>query len=88
VLIGASRGLGAALALELAAEACTVIGVYARSTDDALALLRAAAADHLQLRHWISRPGKIDTDLINTPMSRDGAEKPHVLARRIFSALT
>jgi hypothetical protein len=52
------------------------------------ALLRAAAADHLQLRHWISRPGKIDTDLINTPMSRDGAEKPHVLARRIFSALT
>ncbi|MGC2111749.1 MAG: SDR family NAD(P)-dependent oxidoreductase [Candidatus Korobacteraceae bacterium] len=34
LVIGASRGLGAALALELVAEGCTVIGSYARSHED------------------------------------------------------
>ena len=35
VVIGASRGLGAALTLELVAGGCTVIGTYARSHADA-----------------------------------------------------
>ncbi len=34
LVIGASRGLGAALALELIAEGCTVIGSYSQSHDD------------------------------------------------------
>jgi NAD(P)-dependent dehydrogenase (short-subunit alcohol dehydrogenase family) len=42
VVIGASRGLGAALALELAAQGCTVVGVYARSSQDAEAVCQAS----------------------------------------------
>jgi NAD(P)-dependent dehydrogenase (short-subunit alcohol dehydrogenase family) len=42
LVIGASRGLGAALALELASEGCTVVGAYARSTDDAAAIAKAS----------------------------------------------
>jgi NAD(P)-dependent dehydrogenase (short-subunit alcohol dehydrogenase family) len=39
IVVGASRGLGAALALELVAEGCTVVGVYSRSRDEAVELL-------------------------------------------------
>jgi NAD(P)-dependent dehydrogenase (short-subunit alcohol dehydrogenase family) len=43
VLIGASRGLGAAMALELAAEGCRVIGVYSRSAGEADAVTQAGS---------------------------------------------
>ena len=39
LVIGASRGLGAALALELAAEGCTVVATYAQSNEDMQQLL-------------------------------------------------
>ena len=42
VIIGASRGLGAAMALELVAEGGTVIGVYSRSQEDSKDLLAAS----------------------------------------------
>ncbi len=42
IIIGASRGLGAAMALELVAEGGTVIGVYSRSQEDANELLAAS----------------------------------------------
>jgi NAD(P)-dependent dehydrogenase (short-subunit alcohol dehydrogenase family) len=42
VVIGASRGLGAAMALDLAAEGCTVLGFYWRSGDEAAAVLEAS----------------------------------------------
>jgi NAD(P)-dependent dehydrogenase (short-subunit alcohol dehydrogenase family) len=42
LLIGASRGLGAAMALDLVAEGGTVVGVYAQSQDEAGELLRAS----------------------------------------------
>jgi NAD(P)-dependent dehydrogenase (short-subunit alcohol dehydrogenase family)/acyl dehydratase len=45
LIIGASRGLGAAMALELAAEGANVVGVYAQSQEDADAVL--AASRHL-----------------------------------------
>ena len=41
LVIGASRGLGAAMALELAAEGCAVLGVYWRSGDEAAAVAQA-----------------------------------------------
>jgi NAD(P)-dependent dehydrogenase (short-subunit alcohol dehydrogenase family) len=44
VLIGASRGLGAAMSLELAAEGCTVLGVYSRSGEEAEAVAQASRA--------------------------------------------
>lgn len=44
LVIGASRGLGAALALELVSEGCTVIGSYAHSHDD-IQDLQAASRD-------------------------------------------
>jgi NAD(P)-dependent dehydrogenase (short-subunit alcohol dehydrogenase family) len=44
VIVGASRGLGAVLALELAAEGATVVGLYSRSQDDAAELLSASRA--------------------------------------------
>jgi NAD(P)-dependent dehydrogenase (short-subunit alcohol dehydrogenase family) len=42
VVIGASRGLGSAMALDLIAEGAAVIGVYERSQDDAGDLLQAS----------------------------------------------
>lgn len=42
LVIGASRGFGAALALELAAQGCTVVGVYAKSSQDAEAVCKAS----------------------------------------------
>ena len=44
LVIGASRGLGAALALELVAEGCNVVGAYAQSCDD-MQELQAAGRD-------------------------------------------
>jgi NAD(P)-dependent dehydrogenase (short-subunit alcohol dehydrogenase family) len=43
LVIGASRGLGAALALELAAEGCTVVGTYAQSSEDMQQLLELSS---------------------------------------------
>ena len=48
-------------------------------------LLCAVAADHPKVRFWISRPNKIDTDLINTPMGRLDAERPESVAQRIVA---
>lgn len=49
LLIGASRGLGAAMVLFLVSVGYTVVGVYARSGDDAEALLEACR----------NRPGRL-----------------------------
>lgn len=42
LIVGASRGLGAAMALDLVAEGGTVVGVYAQSREDADELLAAS----------------------------------------------
>jgi NAD(P)-dependent dehydrogenase (short-subunit alcohol dehydrogenase family)/acyl dehydratase len=42
LVIGASRGLGAALALELVAEGCTVVGTYLQSREDIQQLQEAS----------------------------------------------
>ena len=39
IVVGASRGLGAAFALELVAEGSTVVGLYSRSREEAVELL-------------------------------------------------
>lgn len=44
LVIGASRGLGAALALELVTEGCNVVGAYAHSCDD-MQQLQAASRE-------------------------------------------
>jgi NAD(P)-dependent dehydrogenase (short-subunit alcohol dehydrogenase family) len=43
LVIGASRGLGAAMSLELVAQGCTVVAVYAHSTQAAETLLAASS---------------------------------------------
>jgi NAD(P)-dependent dehydrogenase (short-subunit alcohol dehydrogenase family) len=48
------------------------------------ALVRTAAVSHPRVCFRIARPGKILTDLINTPMGRVDAEDPGVAARRIL----
>jgi len=53
LVIGASRGLGAAMALDLAAQGCTVVGGYFRSGEDAAVVEQAggALAGRLTMEH-------------------------------------
>jgi NAD(P)-dependent dehydrogenase (short-subunit alcohol dehydrogenase family) len=51
-------------------------------------LVRGAAAEYPGVRFWIARPGKIETDLINTPLGRLDAELPATVARRILECVT
>ncbi len=50
-------------------------------------MMHAAAAEHPAVRFWIARPGKMETDLVNTPLGRLDAEQPGTVARRILECL-
>jgi len=47
-------------------------------------LVRTAAAGSPKVRFWIARPGKILTDLTNTPLGRLDAEEPQAVSGRIL----
>ena len=49
-------------------------------------LIRVAAAEFPKVSFCIARPGKLKTDMVNTPMGRVNAEDPSVAAARILAA--
>jgi NAD(P)-dependent dehydrogenase (short-subunit alcohol dehydrogenase family) len=72
LIIGASRGLGAAMALELVAEGGTVVGVYAQSQEDADEVL--ATSNRLPGRLVMERGDASDLDWCIALKSRVRAE--------------
>lgn len=60
---------------------------YAALKAAAEALMRSAAVAHPKLTFWIARPGKLRTDMSNTPLGWSEAEEPAVVAQRIIEQL-
>jgi NAD(P)-dependent dehydrogenase (short-subunit alcohol dehydrogenase family) len=83
-LVSASRGSVLLISSSAVEEPPAVWPHYVAVKAAAEGLVRTAAVSNPEVAFWIARPGRMLTDLSDTPMGRLDAETPRSVARRIL----
>ena len=87
-LVSASNGRVLLISSSYVEEAPAIFPQYVALKSAVEGLLRSAANSHPKVTFWAARPGKLRTDMTNTPMGWLDAEDPHVVAGRIVAAIS